>query len=119
MEGVTFESSNLHLQKKFRISPKFFNKQCTGVFIKVLDKKKFEPVKAGVAILVSLNKLFRDFKFNKDNYIDKLAGTDKLRKMILNGDDYNSIISSWQNDVDNFKTEREKFLLYSEIQSPA
>lgn len=111
--GVTFEAKKFTPSEKVSsYAPKFFNKECSGVYIRVLDRSKFEPVKAGVAILVSLNKLFKEFKFNKDNYIDKLAGTDKLRKMVLNGEDYNTIVNSWTEEVELFKTEREKYMLY-------
>jgi len=60
-----------------------------------------------------MNKLFPDFKFNKDNYIDKLAGTNSLRKMILNGQDFNSIIQYWEKDLSIYKHDREKYLLYN------
>ena len=113
LDGVTFESAVFTPSEKVSAyPPKFFNKQCSGVFINVSDRNKFEPVKAGVAILLSLNKLFKEFKFNKDNYIDKLAGTDRLRKMILKGDDYNTIVSSWKDELEQYKMERDKYLLY-------
>ena len=76
------------------------------------DKNEFEAVKTGVAVLISLKKLFPEFKFRKDNYIDKLAGTDKLRKSITNGDDYNTIIKSWDDDIELFKNLRSRYLLY-------
>lgn len=113
LQGVKFYSTSFTpTQQVSNVQPKFFNQQCSGVLISVTDKNIFEPVKVGVVILVSLNKLFKDFKFNKDNYIDKLAGTDKLRKMILNGDGYDSIVNSWKDDLESFKKEREKYLLY-------
>ncbi len=113
LEGVVFEPVEFTPSEKVSsYPPKFFNKECSGVYIKVTDINKFEPVKAGIAILVSLNKLYNDFKFNKDNYIDKLAGTDRLRKMILQGEDFQSITDSWKADLDNFKTGRDKYLLY-------
>ncbi len=60
-----------------------------------------------------MKKLFPEFSFNKDNYIDKLAGTDKLRKKVNNGDDYNSIITSWKDDLVQFKNLRSQYLLYN------
>jgi uncharacterized protein YbbC (DUF1343 family) len=114
LNGVTFEAFNFTPSEKISAyPPKFFNKSCNGVYIKVTDKNKFEAVKAGVAILLSLKKLFPEFKFNKDNYIDKLAGTDKLRKQILNSDDLNSIIQSWGEDLKQFKNLRSQYLLYN------
>jgi uncharacterized protein YbbC (DUF1343 family) len=113
LPGVKFEPVTFTPSEKIsNYPPKFFNKQCNGIFINVTDKNKFEAVKCGVAILVSLNKLFPDFKFNKDNFIDKLAGTNQLRKLINNGADYNSIIQSWENDLNTFKENRQKYLLY-------
>lgn len=112
-EGVVFEPITFTPNQKISAyPPKYFGEECSGVYIKVTDKRKFESVKIGVAILISLNKLFKEFKFNKDNYIDKLAGTDKLRKMVLNGNDLQSIVNSWKDEMDTFKTAREKYLLY-------
>ncbi|MGH2575029.1 MAG: exo-beta-N-acetylmuramidase NamZ family protein [Ignavibacteria bacterium] len=112
-EGVVFETINFTPSEKISAyPPKFFNKECSGVYIKVTDKNKFEAVKVGVAILVSLNKLFPEFEFNKNNFIDKLAGTDNLRKMVTGGSDYNTIVSSWEEELKKFKEERKKYLLY-------
>lgn len=112
LAGVTFEPASFTPSEKISAyPPKFFNEQCNGVFIKVTDKNSFEPVKAGVAILLALKK-FPEFKFNKDKYIDKLAGTNMLRKMITEGKDFNSIVSSWKAEVEQFKEKRKEVLLY-------
>jgi uncharacterized protein YbbC (DUF1343 family) len=114
LQGVKFEPiSFTPLEKISSYPPKFFGKKCNGVYINVTDKNKFEAVKAGVAILVSLKKIFPEFEFRKDNYIDKLAGTDKLRKSIIDGKDYNSIIKSWNEDLEQFKNLRSQYLLYN------
>ena len=113
LKGVIFEAITFTPSEKISAyPPKFFNKLCNGIFINVTDKKKFEPVKCGAAILVSLYKLFPEFKFNKDNFIDKLAGTDKFRNMVLNDSDYKSIVNLWEADLLTFKNTREKYLLY-------
>jgi len=113
LNGVKFEAIKFTPSEKISsYPPKFFNIECNGMYINVTDKNKFEAVKAGVAILAALHKLSPEFKFNKDNFIDKLAGTNKLRKMINEESDYNSIISAWEDDLNTFKQEREKHLLY-------
>jgi len=113
LQGVMFESiSFTPLEKISSYPPKFFGKKCTGVYINVTDKNKFEAVKTGVAVLVSLKKLFPQFEFRKDNYIDKLAGTDKLRQNITNGVDYNTIIKSWREDLEQFNNLRSQYLIY-------
>jgi uncharacterized protein YbbC (DUF1343 family) len=112
LAGVTFEAVTFTPSEKISAyPPKFFNEQCNGVFIKVTDKNSFEPVKTGIAVLLALKK-FPEFKLNKDNYIDKLAGTNKLRKMISDGKDFNTIVNSWQADTEQFKEKRKEALLY-------
>jgi uncharacterized protein YbbC (DUF1343 family) len=114
LPGVKFEAVSFTPKEKVSdYEPKFFNKQCSGIYFNVTDKHKFEPVKAGIALLISLKKLFPDFKFNKDNYIDKLAGTDRLRKMVMDGKDLNAIVDSYKKELDEFKELRKKYLIYN------
>lgn len=113
LNGVKFESITFTPSEKIsNYPPKFFQKECNGIFINVTDKNKFESVKCGMAILVALNKLCPEFKLNKDNFIDKLAGTDKLRKMILKRDSYADIIKVWDSDLAGFIQQRSKYLIY-------
>ena len=111
--GVKFEPTTFTPSEKISsYPPKFFNKECNGIYINVSDKNKFEAVKCGVAILVALNKVCPEFKFNKDNFIDKLAGTDMLRKSVTAGKSFEEITSMWAESLKDFKTQRETFLLY-------
>jgi uncharacterized protein YbbC (DUF1343 family) len=50
--------------------------------------------------------------FLANNFIDKLAGTDQLRKMILEGKTEAEIRASWQPALDTYKEMRKKYLLY-------
>ncbi len=50
--------------------------------------------------------------FLSNNFIDKLAGTDQLRKMILDGKTAAEIRESWQKELNNYKEMRKKYLLY-------
>lgn len=112
--GVVFESVSFTPSVKISAyPPKFFENQCKGVYIKVSDKNKFEAVKAGIAILISLKKLCPEFRFSKNNYLDNLAGTNKLRKKILDKEDYNKIINSWNEDLEQYKNLRSQYLLYN------
>jgi uncharacterized protein YbbC (DUF1343 family) len=112
-EGVVFEPITFTPNQKISAyPPKYFGENCSGIYIKVTDKRKFLAMIVGAAILISFNKLFKEFKFNQDKYIDKLAGTDKLRKMVLDGNDLQSIVNSWKDDLNVFKEKREKYLLY-------
>ena len=56
----------------------------------------------------SENKLF--FKYPK--FMDKLAGTDKLRKAMLSGKSLTEIENSWQPELKHFKLRRQPYLIY-------
>lgn len=115
LSGVNFESIIFTPQPIASQSnpPKYIGIRCGGVYINVNNKKKFEPVKAVIAILVLLKKLFPEFEINRNNFLDKLSGTKNLRIMIDNGSGYDEIINSYKNSLDNFKNAREKYLLYN------
>jgi len=92
--------------------PKFVGQNCEGVYIKVTDKNFFEPVKAAIAVLVSLKKLFPEFEIKNNNFLDKLAGTPNLRFMVQNGNSFIEIIDSYSSSLSSFKKLRQKYLLY-------
>jgi uncharacterized protein YbbC (DUF1343 family) len=50
--------------------------------------------------------------FNSPNFMDKLAGTDKLRKAIIEGQSAEQIKLSWRAGILNFKKDRKPYLLY-------
>jgi len=93
--------------------PKYIGEECNGIYIKVTDKKLAQPFKIGVALLISLKKLFPEFNWRKDNFIDKLAGTDKLRKMIDSQKFYEEIIGSYSEELKEFRQKRAKYLIYN------
>ncbi|MBL8016674.1 MAG: DUF1343 domain-containing protein [Ignavibacteria bacterium] len=113
LEGVTFEPAVFTPSEKISAyPPKFFNKECNGIFINVTSRSKFRPAKCGIAILTALKKHCPEFKFNKDNFIDKLAGTDKLRKMVNSGSTPEEIETAWKDDLSDFNNTRSGYLLY-------
>lgn len=51
--------------------------------------------------------------FFNASFFDKLAGTDQLRKDIIAGKSPEEIRATWQDDLENFKQTRRKYLLYT------
>jgi uncharacterized protein YbbC (DUF1343 family) len=51
-----------------------------------------------------------------NNFFEKLAGTDKLQKMIEKGMTAAAIKASWQKDITAFKEVRKKYLLYPDFE---
>ena len=92
-------------------NPKFENITCHGIKIKITEPNKFEPVKFGVKLLYVLVKLYGNIiKFNES--FDKLAGSDILRKQLLDKIRPEKIIASWQKELIKFEKKRNKYLLY-------
>lgn len=50
--------------------------------------------------------------FERASFMDKLSGTDKLRKAMLSGQSLQTIQYSWQADLVSFKQQRAPYLLY-------
>ncbi len=100
---------------------KHANTVCGGVFLHVLDRKAFEPVITGIAMVKTIYDLYTDeFKWKIPPYeyvydlnpFDVISGTDKIRKFIEQKADLNTIKLYWENDVKYFQELREKYLLY-------
>jgi len=86
---------------------------CYGLDLSDFYKK--HPAMIGRINLSWLMMVYKDLETGPDfftDYFDKLAGTDALRKQILNGDTESRIRQSWQEDIENFKSVRNKYLLY-------
>jgi len=68
--------------------------------------------------LIQAYKLFpgKDSFFLKNNFIDKLAGTDQLQKQIKQGLPEDVIRKSWEPGLSNFKMIRKKYLLYEDFE---
>lgn len=114
LKGVVFESIKFTPAVISSPSnpPKYVNENCEGVYIKVTDKKLFEPVKTGISLLYILNKNFPAFEIKKNKFLDKLAGTETLRIMLNENATLNEILSSYSEDLASFRSKRAKYLLY-------
>lgn len=93
--------------------PKHENKLCKGT-----DLRKIKPLRDRLD-LTYLIQYYREANsknvpfFNDNNFFEKLAGTDELRKMIIAGKSASEIRSSWQTDINTFKKTRSKYLIYN------
>ena len=117
LPGVMFRP--LFFQPTFQ---KHAGKLCRGAQIHVIDREKFKPFKAGVAVMKSIHDLYPDqFSWKQPPYeyetekmpVDILAGTDRLRKDIENGEDIERMEERWQEERSQFERYyRKKYLLY-------
>jgi len=115
INGVKFE--NTVFIPKQELLPgytamKFINKKCYGVKLTVTNFKDFSPIECSISILYALRKVYPNFQWTGKNFIDKLAGTNLLRKMIDNKNIPNDIFDSYSEDLKDFKSVRNKYLIY-------
>jgi len=92
-------------------TPKYRDKTCNGVVVKVTDRDAFQPVCTGVAMICTAEELFPDsFKFR--SYIDLLWGSERLRDLVLSGTPWQAIMDEVHRDREQFLAIRENYLMY-------
>ena len=92
--------------------PPFLNQTCFGF------KLKPKTEKTCFHLVLEMYKLYSDKPdfFLKNNFFDKLAGTDEIRKMIIAGKTEEEIKNYYKKDLDAFKLIRKKYLLYKDFE---
>ncbi|PWU03367.1 MAG: DUF1343 domain-containing protein [Bacteroidetes bacterium] len=97
-------------------NPKLLNETCYGWEISGSpdEVKKKVGGKIQLKWIIDAYKLFpdKDKFFLANGYFNKLAGNDELMQQIKSGQSETSIRKSWQNDLQNFKLIRKKYLIY-------
>ncbi|WP_373295377.1 exo-beta-N-acetylmuramidase NamZ family protein [Thalassotalea profundi] len=92
------------------VKPKLMDQKLTG-----LDLRQSEVKGLDLRLFIQWYTLFKasdaEF-FTSESFMDKLAGTDKLRKMIIDGKTADEISATWQHGVSQFKAQRAPYLLY-------
>lgn len=100
---------------------KHAGKSCGGVQIHVLDRERFEAVKAGVAVVKVAYDMYTDeFRWKQPPYeyvfdknpFDVIAGTSALRAAIETRTSLDDISKSWRAGEEAFRGRRQKHLLY-------
>ncbi|MBI5401894.1 MAG: DUF1343 domain-containing protein [Ignavibacteriae bacterium] len=114
LEGVSFNTVKFTPYKKISsYEPKFMNQECSGISIEITDYSKYRPVEVSIAILYALKASTKEFKWIENNYIDKLAGTGKLRTMLNESKSFKDIVDSYNSEIETFGIQRAKYLLYN------
>ncbi|MEV8285571.1 exo-beta-N-acetylmuramidase NamZ family protein [Streptomyces niveus] len=91
---------------------KFQGRTVGGVQLHVHDRESFDPVRTGVALLVTAKRSWSGFAWREDNWIDKLTGSTSVRTLIDAGADTDEVAGAWQADLAAFRTTRERYLQY-------
>jgi uncharacterized protein YbbC (DUF1343 family) len=92
---------------------KFQGKTCGGVTLHVTNAAEFDAIKAATAMLITAKSLYPSvFAWRPDNWIDKLSGSDRLRKMIDAQSPLDEIVGAWQQELQQFRRTRLPYLRY-------
>jgi uncharacterized protein YbbC (DUF1343 family) len=96
--------------------PPLEGKECKGFLLTQFADNYIKG--SGKIYLFWLIDLYKNDQ-NKDkfftDFFDTLAGTDQLRKQIMEGKSDGEIRSYWKKDLDQFKLTRKKYLLYRDF----
>lgn len=99
---------------------KCFGLQCYGWNLGGSNEEVLKMVDGKIRLKYFLEayKLFpgKDSFFLKNNFIDKLAGTDLFQKQVKEGLSETAIRKSWQPGLEAFKVIRKKYLLYNDFE---
>jgi uncharacterized protein YbbC (DUF1343 family) len=91
---------------------KFQGTTVGGVQIHVHDRAAYDPVRTGIALLVTAKRVWSGFAWRSDNWIDKLTGSDRVRTMIDAGAGTDEVVGAWQEELAAFRGVRGKYLHY-------
>jgi uncharacterized protein YbbC (DUF1343 family) len=91
---------------------KFQGRTVGGVQIHVADRDAFDPVRTGIALLVTARKVWSGFGWRADHWIDKLTGSTWVRTAIDRGAGADEVVAGWQEELAAFRRVRREYLLY-------
>ncbi|MFC4587227.1 exo-beta-N-acetylmuramidase NamZ family protein [Sphaerisporangium corydalis] len=99
---------------------KHLNTLCAGVQLYVTGREAFDPVRTGIAMIVTAKRLYPDaFAWRYDTsdparpyWIDKLTGSTRVRTDIDAGKDPDQVQAGWSGELKAFADTREKYLIY-------
>jgi len=91
-------------------SSRFANQVCHGIQIILIDRRILDSTAMGIEITSALYSLYPE-EFQIDRTLDLIAAR-WIVEAIKSGQDPNSIVTQWQNQLEQFVKLRSKYLLY-------
>jgi uncharacterized protein YbbC (DUF1343 family) len=93
-------------------SSKFQDEKCWGARILVTDREEMDPCWSGILIVATLYRMYPDRFAWHENHFDRLCGTDRVRKAIMEHQPLGDLKADWQKEITEFKQLRANYLLY-------
>jgi uncharacterized protein YbbC (DUF1343 family) len=113
LHGVTFEPTEFRPVAMLPSvpNPKYRDEECGGVFLSITNRDAFQAVETGVTIIHTIKQLHSG-QFNWTRTIDRLYGSDHLRKSVDGNVPLVEIVTRHGAGLDEFKRVRVNYLLY-------
>ena len=115
LQGVRFKPKNYRPRGSLHNKriPKYDGLSCSGIEIEITNQNEFKPIVTATSIMLLIHKLHpRQFKWETDDYIDKLFGSDILRVIASQHKQPDQLPPHWFKDVNTFMDFRKPYLLY-------
>ena len=107
LPGVQF-----HPQTHVPSSSKYQDKLCQGLEIEIQNRDQFRPLVALLHVLSAIGKLHPEKLTFNNLLFDRLAGNSWIREALEQGHSVSKILNRWKKQLQTFKANREKYLLY-------
>ncbi len=117
LPGVRFDKINYQPRSipGMASRPKYRDRLISGVRISITDAAAYQPLEVGMHLLVEVYRLL-DKKgkreFAKEQGFNYLAGSNRIIIALRQGKSGSELISLWHEDVERFRQQRVKYLLY-------
>lgn len=91
-----------------------------GVEVYVTDRETYQSVETGLTIVKTIHDMYpEDFEFRAENsegisFFDNLIGNGWVREQIEQGSPVDEIVNNWTDDLQDFNTVRDNYLIYTE-----
>lgn len=92
--------------------PPYEGKECNVVDLRGDSELILKDPRLRIEWVIEMYNSFPDKESFFNNFFDKLAGTDQLRKDIISGKSADEIRKSWTAELDAYKLIRKKYLIY-------
>jgi uncharacterized protein YbbC (DUF1343 family) len=105
LAGVSFSTA------RFKPNASLYaGKDCTGLSLRVTDRALFEPVRTGIALALSLRRLYRTQW--QAARLHEIIGQPAVTRAILALRPLSEIEALYEDELEAFRSKRQKYLLY-------
>ncbi|MGH3318898.1 MAG: exo-beta-N-acetylmuramidase NamZ family protein [Streptosporangiaceae bacterium] len=94
---------------------KWKGETCAGLQLYVADRGSFNAIHTAITMLVAAKRSYPDFAWRSDNWIDKLTGSDYVRKAIDAGKSADQVVGGWQDELAAFRRTRARYVIYRKV----